>query len=101
MVLGRVAHYAVDAALLATALAGVKRQSGWTPDVARIPNETARSITTWYLGSGEFLFDSTVGFAHASSFFVKTDPTADAATSIAKQALKAAKKEGEQRGWFN
>ncbi|KAL9940882.1 hypothetical protein V8E36_000370 [Tilletia maclaganii] len=69
--LGRLAHYAADAVLLSTVLAGVKRTSGLSPDLTQLPEGTPRDLTGKFLGFGEFTFDSLMAAAHASKYFVK------------------------------
>ncbi|CAD6888818.1 unnamed protein product [Tilletia controversa] len=64
--LSRIFHYSVDAVLLSTVLAGVKRTSGLAPDLTQIPEGTPRDLTGKFLGFGEFTFDSLMAAAHAS-----------------------------------
>jgi hypothetical protein len=87
MVLGRIVHYAFDAILLSTVVAGVRRSSGFTsemtlllsrsvelisfnsPDAATISDPTIRSITERFLGVGESIFDMVQATAVNSSYF--------------------------------
>lgn len=90
MVLGRVVHYAVDAVLLSTVVAGVRRSSGFTsapspsphltlltfaprpdhrPDPSIISDPTARSVAESFLGVGETIFDMIQATAVNSSYF--------------------------------
>ncbi|PWN49625.1 DUF1748-domain-containing protein [Violaceomyces palustris] len=71
--LGRLLHYATDALLVTTVIAGIKRQSGLTPDVERITEPTTKGLVIKYLGIGEFVFDSSIAAAKASAYF-KKDP---------------------------
>ncbi|GAK64067.1 DUF1748-domain-containing protein [Moesziomyces antarcticus] len=71
MVLGRLMHYAGDALLISTVLAGIKRQTGLRPDIDRISEPTTKGLLEKYLGFGEFVFDSSVAAARASSLFRK------------------------------
>lgn len=71
MVLGRLLHYAGDALLVSTVLAGIKRQTGLRPDIDRITEPTTKGLLEKYLGFGEFVFDSGVAAARASSLFQK------------------------------
>lgn len=71
MVLGRLLHYASDAVLISTVLAGIKRQTGLRPDVDRITEPTTKGVLEKYLGVGEFIFDSSVAAARASALFQK------------------------------
>lgn len=69
--LGRLVHYAGDAILFSTLLAGIKRQTGLAFDTERITEPTAKGLVEKYLGFGEFVFDSSVAAARASNFFKK------------------------------
>ncbi|KAG5646104.1 hypothetical protein DXG03_004343 [Asterophora parasitica] len=71
MVLGRLVHYAVDAALLSTVVAGVRRSSGFSPDASAIPDPTIRSVTESFLGVGETIFDMIQATAVNSPYFKK------------------------------
>ncbi|KAF8072099.1 hypothetical protein FPV67DRAFT_1411191 [Lyophyllum atratum] len=71
MVLGRLVHYAVDAALLSTVVAGVRRSSGFSPNASAIPDPTLRSVTESFLGVGETIFDMIQATAVNSSYFKK------------------------------
>ncbi|KAF8736582.1 hypothetical protein AX14_014318 [Amanita brunnescens Koide BX004] len=57
MVLGRLAHYALDAVLLSTVVAGVRRSSGFAPDTSLINDPSIRSLAERYLGVGDSVFD--------------------------------------------
>jgi len=73
MVLGRVAHYAVDAVLISTILAGVKRTSGFgvsTPALG-LPEGSSQSIVNRYLGLGESIFDWACAASYTSKYFVR------------------------------
>ncbi|KAF9029870.1 DUF1748-domain-containing protein [Rhodocollybia butyracea] len=69
MSLGRLFHYTFDAVLLSTVLAGVKRSSGYTPDLTQISNSTAKSAAETYLGFGESIFGMIQASAVNSSYF--------------------------------
>ncbi|KAJ2926164.1 hypothetical protein H1R20_g10946, partial [Candolleomyces eurysporus] len=69
MAIGRLVHYAVDAALLSTVLAGVRRSSGFSPDTTTISDPTVRGIADKFLGVGETVFDMLQGTAVNSSYF--------------------------------
>ena len=96
MVLGRLAHYAIDAILLSTVVAGVKRSTGfayvqshllrpprgtshlhlsWTcsPNTETISNPTIRSFTEQYLGFGETLFNVLQGTVVTSPYFKRSE----------------------------
>ncbi|KLO17240.1 DUF1748-domain-containing protein [Schizopora paradoxa] len=70
--IGRLVHYTVDAVLLSTVLAGVKRSSGFAPDPTLIGDPTIRSIADRFLGIGETVFDTIQGTAVSSSYFKRT-----------------------------
>ncbi|OCH83982.1 DUF1748-domain-containing protein [Obba rivulosa] len=67
--LGRVFHYAMDAVLISTVVAGVRRSTGFTPQTERITDPTARSLAERYLGVGETIFDMIQGTAVNSEYF--------------------------------
>ncbi|KZT57928.1 DUF1748-domain-containing protein [Calocera cornea HHB12733] len=69
MVLGRLVHYAADAVLLSTLLAGVKRSSGFAPDTLLITDPTARSVVDKYLAVGDTIFDLVQATAVNSSYW--------------------------------
>ncbi|KAI0046564.1 DUF1748-domain-containing protein [Auriscalpium vulgare] len=69
MVLGRLFHYAFDAVLVSTLVAGVRRSSGFAPQTESIPDPTLRSVTERYLGIGESIFDMAQATAVNSSYF--------------------------------
>lgn len=96
MVLGRLAHYAIDAILLSTVVAGVKRSTGFTCvlatpllrfpqprnlsslfflslDTEYISNPTVRSWTESYLGFGETMFNTLQGAAVTSPYFKRSE----------------------------
>ncbi|KAI0805943.1 hypothetical protein BC629DRAFT_1484124 [Irpex lacteus] len=69
MALGRLFHYAVDAVLVSTVLAGVKKTSGFSPSTAAIGDNTLRSVTDSYLGIGETIFEMIQATAVNSPYF--------------------------------
>ncbi|KAF9818573.1 hypothetical protein IEO21_02678 [Rhodonia placenta] len=69
MVLGRVFHYALDAVLISTVVAGVRRSSGFAPDTNAISEPTLRSTAERFLGIGETIFDMIQGSAVNSDYF--------------------------------
>jgi Fungal protein of unknown function (DUF1748) len=89
MVLGRLVHYTVDAVLLSTVVAGVRRSSGFSlvfnffsyisrilirlrPDASAIPDPTLRSVAEKFLGVGETVFDMIQATAVNSSYFKRS-----------------------------
>jgi len=73
MVLARLVHYTVDAVLLSTVVAGVRRSSGFTLDASAIPDPTVRSVAEKFLGVGETVFDMIQATAVNSSYFKKSN----------------------------
>lgn len=88
MVLGRIIHYAVDAVLVSTVIAGVRRSSGFScvgvsslhrcmllsisfcsPDIPLLSDSTFRSVADRFLGVGETVFDVIQASAVNSSYF--------------------------------
>ncbi|KAF8591116.1 DUF1748-domain-containing protein [Ramaria rubella] len=69
MVLGRLVHYAFDAVLLSTVIAGVRRSSGFSPDTPLLGDPTLRSVADKFLGVGETVFDVVQASAVNSSWF--------------------------------
>ncbi|KAF8876734.1 hypothetical protein BD779DRAFT_1449117 [Infundibulicybe gibba] len=74
MVLARLLHYTVDAVLLSTVVAGVRRTSGFSPDSSSISDPTVRSIADKFFGVGETVFDVIQAQAVTSTYF-KRDRT--------------------------
>ncbi|KAH9954299.1 hypothetical protein BC827DRAFT_1243738 [Russula dissimulans] len=73
MVLGRLTHYAIDAILLSTVLAGVKRSTSFAFDTDTISNSTIRSITEQYLAVGETTFNALQGTVVTSPYFKRSE----------------------------
>lgn len=69
MVLGRLVHYAFDAVLLSTVIAGVRRSSGFSPDTPLLSDPTLRSVADKFLGVGETVFDVVQASAVNSGYF--------------------------------
>ncbi|CAO1617796.1 unnamed protein product [Sympodiomycopsis kandeliae] len=66
---GRIFHIVFDTLLISMALSGIKRNTGLTPCLRRIPNKDARNLVKVWLETGEWLMDFTVVFLGRSSFF--------------------------------
>ncbi|KAF8528925.1 hypothetical protein BU17DRAFT_37193, partial [Hysterangium stoloniferum] len=62
----------VDALLVSAFLAGIKRSTGLTPAIARVPNKDFRQLLKSYLEAGEYLFDFAVVIFGRSSSFERT-----------------------------
>jgi len=69
MVLGRLLHYTLDAIMLSTVVAGIRRSSGFEPQTALIPEQNIRSVAESFLGVGETIFDIAQATAVSSSYW--------------------------------
>lgn len=67
--LGKLVHIGVDALLISAFLAGVRRNTGLSPAVARVPNKDFRQMLRTYLEVGEYMFDFAVVFFGRSDYF--------------------------------
>ncbi|KAI0150098.1 DUF1748-domain-containing protein [Hypoxylon sp. NC0597] len=75
--LGRLTHYAVDAVLISTILAGMRRSTGLTPsfNTERVSIGEGKEANKWiekYLGVGEWVMDQSVAIAGSSGWFRRT-----------------------------
>lgn len=52
---GRIFHLVFDALLISVALSGIKRSTGLTPAVSRLPNKDVRNLMRIYLEAGEWV----------------------------------------------
>lgn len=52
---GRFFHLVVDAMLISVVLSGIKRSTGLTPAVRRVPNKDVRNLVRVYLETGEWV----------------------------------------------
>ncbi|KIJ56573.1 hypothetical protein M422DRAFT_148529, partial [Sphaerobolus stellatus SS14] len=50
----------IDALLISAFLAGIKRSTGLTPSLARVPNKDFRQLLRSYLEMGEYALDFVV-----------------------------------------
>ncbi|KAL4066752.1 hypothetical protein V8B97DRAFT_1868368 [Scleroderma yunnanense] len=71
MALGRIVHYAVDAVLVSTILAGIRQSSGFVVQTNVISDPTLRSLAERYLGVGETIFGMAQASAVNSEYFRK------------------------------
>lgn len=55
---GRVVHLIVDAMLISVVLSGIKRNTGLTLSLSRIPNRDVRKFFSAYLEAGEWVRDA-------------------------------------------
>ncbi|EPQ65910.1 Bgt-2086, partial [Blumeria graminis f. sp. tritici] len=72
--IGKLTHYAFDAVLISTILAGVKRSTGLTlnPSLKKDTFSTSSDMSGWiekYLGVGEWVMDQSVAIAGSSGWF--------------------------------
>lgn len=75
MGLGRIAHYAVDAVLISTVLAGIRRSTGLTFQTNQLTGGEKSEANKWvekYLGAGEWVMDQSVAIAGSSGWFKRT-----------------------------
>ncbi|VDB83795.1 unnamed protein product [Peniophora sp. CBMAI 1063] len=68
MAIGRLVHYAADAVLVSTILAGMKRSTGFAPDLEKVP-DGARGFASTYLGVGETIYDFAQSYVVNSAYF--------------------------------
>ncbi|KAI0029532.1 DUF1748-domain-containing protein [Vararia minispora EC-137] len=57
---GKLFHLGFDALLIAAFLAGIKRSTGLTPALNKVPNKDIRQLLRSYLEVGEYAFDFAV-----------------------------------------
>ncbi|KAH8118498.1 hypothetical protein DFH11DRAFT_1567643 [Phellopilus nigrolimitatus] len=57
---GKLIHLGFDALLISAFLAGIKRSTGLTLALARVPNKDMRQLLRSYLEMGEYTFDFAV-----------------------------------------
>ncbi|CAO3625458.1 unnamed protein product [Cunninghamella echinulata] len=57
---GRLFHLTVDAVLISTILASIKRLTGIQPAVTKIPNKDIRNYVEQYLNIGEYTLDGAI-----------------------------------------
>ncbi|VUC20116.1 unnamed protein product [Clonostachys rosea] len=71
---GRLTHYAFDAVLISTILAGMKRSTGLKFRTERVSGENTE-LSKWinkYLGVGEWVMDQGVAIAGSSGYFERS-----------------------------
>ena len=52
--MGRLLHYAADALMVSTILAGIKQTSGITPDITQVSEPNVRQAVYYYLSAGRW-----------------------------------------------
>ncbi|KAI0002857.1 DUF1748-domain-containing protein [Xylariaceae sp. FL0662B] len=73
--LGRLTHYAVDAVLISTILAGMRRSTGLSFRTERVSIGDNKEANKWvekYLSIGEWVMDQSVAVAGSSGWFQRT-----------------------------
>ncbi|KAF8592483.1 DUF1748-domain-containing protein [Ramaria rubella] len=65
-------HLGIDALLVSAFLAGIKRSTGLTPVLSRVPNKDFRDLLRSYLELGEYAFDFAVVIFGRSTLFERT-----------------------------
>ncbi|PWN33271.1 DUF1748-domain-containing protein [Meira miltonrushii] len=66
---GRFFHLMIDAVIISVALSGIKRSTGLTPAIRRLPNKDLRNLVRVYLETGEWLMDLSVVVMGRSNYF--------------------------------
>ncbi|CCD25337.1 mitofissin NDAI_0F00180 [Naumovozyma dairenensis CBS 421] len=66
---GKAVHVSIDLVLVSTCLAGIKRNTGLSPNLALIESQTAREYTRKYLRFGESVYDYSVASCGTSKYF--------------------------------
>ncbi|KAL0077217.1 hypothetical protein J3Q64DRAFT_1746327 [Phycomyces blakesleeanus] len=69
--LGRLFHWTIDALLVSTVLAGVKRLTGIQPATSLIKNKEIHGYVDSYLKAGDWVLDATILVMSQSSYFEK------------------------------
>lgn len=69
--MGRIIHIAVDLTLFAGFLAGVKKNTGISPDITQIGQKDIEYYAIKYLDYGDYIYDSTVDFMRNSRYCTK------------------------------
>ncbi|CCF57862.1 hypothetical protein KAFR_0D02150 [Kazachstania africana CBS 2517] len=67
--LGKTVHITADLILVATCLAGIRRNTGLTPNLRYVKNDSIRDYTARYLKFGESCYDYSVAKIGASKYF--------------------------------
>ncbi|CAG8521216.1 4708_t:CDS:2 [Ambispora gerdemannii] len=67
--LAKLVHFAVDAALVSTVLAGIRRTSGYTLNTSNINHEDIKKAVDGWLSIGEMIMDHSSVFVRGSSLF--------------------------------
>ncbi|KAI8067586.1 hypothetical protein BC940DRAFT_333600 [Gongronella butleri] len=65
----RFLHLTLDAVLVSTILASIKRLTGIQPAVSKIQNKEIRGYIDQYLGVGEYVLDASILYLSHSNYF--------------------------------
>ncbi|KAI8997335.1 hypothetical protein BDB01DRAFT_714434 [Pilobolus umbonatus] len=65
----KVLHYTLDAILISTVLAGIRRATGLRPATSKIESENIKGYVDKYLDFGEWVFDMSIAYMSHSSYF--------------------------------
>lgn len=82
---GRIFHLLVDAMLVSVALSGIKRSTGLTPAVSRMPNKDLRNLMRIYLEAGEWVGS----LAYSMTLDAHLDRVADNCSCLASFRIPA------------
>ncbi|KAF5211247.1 hypothetical protein E0198_002548 [Clavispora lusitaniae] len=69
---GKAIHYGFDLVIVSAFLAGVRRNTGLTPDLDMLPNESANYYAQKYLDIGESIFDYSSAYLRSSDYFKRS-----------------------------
>lgn len=72
--IGKFVHFSVDAVLISTVFAGVRRSTGLTLKVNNVENKDAQGVVAKYLEVGEWVFDLSSSFMSSSPYFERRLP---------------------------
>ncbi|CAI4377891.1 AIC_G0025680.mRNA.1.CDS.1 [Saccharomyces cerevisiae] len=67
----KLVHISIDLVLVSTCLAGIKRNTGLTPKVETLDNQTMRNYMKRYLNLGESVYDYSVATCGSSTYFAR------------------------------
>ncbi|KAK8442170.1 hypothetical protein ACI3LY_001944 [Candidozyma auris] len=65
-------HIGADLIAVSAILAGIRRNTGLTPNLDKLPNENAQFYAKKYLGIGESVFDYSSAYLGSSEYFKRS-----------------------------
>jgi len=68
---GKLAHLIVDAILISACLAGIRRSTGLSLSIAKVPSKDLRQLLLQYLALGEYSLDAAIMIMGQSNYFVR------------------------------